>query len=199
MGSPTIYYATSKSITLSQRPQRQQFLDPDQVVVSNTAISGIEERLNVRLDLPVSFSFRYFVTPTEATLKRNLQQWLALAKEGGEWFFALDSAEKVLTTLSDSSLAGDSSVEVTSATGIVIGNQYLIRSSTRGELVKVAGVSGTTITLTETLNNDWFTGDRFRSEQYWPGRLVKPRNVLVEREPLWFDLNLEFIEDASDL
>src|SRR5678809_732880 len=98
MGLPTIFYSNiTKSVVLSQRPQRQQFIDPDQRVVSNTSISGLEERLNIRLDLPVSFSYRYFVSSTEGTLKRNLQQWLALAKEGQPWYFALDSDETVLT------------------------------------------------------------------------------------------------------
>lgn len=204
MGVPTIYFG-SKTIALSPSNQpvsetdwRRQ-IDPNQIVTANRSISGIEERLNVRLDLMASIGFRYFLTTNDATIKRNLQQWFSYAQEGGAWYFALDSSKTVLTTLSSSASAGASSVVVTSATGITSGQQYVIRGSTRMELIKCASVAGTTINLTETLINDWFAGDRFRSEFYWPARLTKPDNVLKEREPIWFDVDLDFIEDVQTI
>lgn len=206
MGVPTIYYG-SKTIALSPSNQsasqsnwRQQ-IDPKQITVANNAVSGIEERLNVRLDLMVSMGFRYFLTTTDATIKRNVQQWFSYAQEGNAWYFALDSSKTVLTTLANSASAGASSVVVTSATGITAGQQYVVRGSTRMELIKVDAsyVGGTTIPLVETLNNDWFAGDRFRSEFYWPARLIREDNVIVEREPIWFDVNLDFIEDVQSL
>lgn len=206
MGVPTIYFG-SKTIALSPSNQNvsrtnwRQQIDMKQITVANRAVSGIEERLNVRLDLMVSMGWRGFLTSADATIKRNLQQWQSYAQEGGAWYFALDSSDKVLTTLSASASAGASSVVVTDATGIVANRQYILRGSTRPELIKVGSgyVSGTTIPLTETLINDWFSGDRFRSEFYWPARLIRPDNILKEREPIWFDVDLEFIEDVQSL
>jgi hypothetical protein len=73
------------------------------------------------------------------------------------------------TLLTANASAGAVSVVVTSASGITVGSRGIVRSTTawpftdkgakKGELVRVVGVSGTTLTLAWPLEDDYVTAD----------------------------------------
>lgn len=201
MSFPNIVY-NSKTLDLGQQPYALQVEYPRARLVNRSA-SKVTETLNISPDSCYSFKCRWLKNSnaTQATLKRNLYQFFEWAQEGGVWYFAKDASKTVLTTLSSSASAGASSVVVTSATGITVGQQYVLRSKTRQELIKVASVVGTTIGLTETLNNDFVSSSRFRDEFYWPARLIgdDSKHIVVERLPLWYDIEMQFCEDVNSL
>lgn len=191
----------SKNIDLSNDAYRLQ-IDYPRAVLTNRSASGLFETLNVKAECRVSVGFRNFLNSnaTDATLKRNLQQWLMWAQAGLAWTFAWDSAEVVSTTLAGSEAAGQTAIGLTSTTGIDVGGLYVIRSLTHIEVVKIASVdSAVQVTLTETLNHDYSVGGRFRSERYWPARLASTKFPIIESPPLWYGLEFDFFEDVNDL
>ena len=133
------------------------------------------------------------------TRKRQLRQLSQWAQAGNSFNFARDRNKVVNTTLSADAAAGASTVSVISATGITIGDEYIIRDATYAELIKVANVVSTTITLTEPLNFALDSGSRFRYAEYWPARLAPGANLIVERPPLHFGVQFDFIEDVNSL
>lgn len=193
----------SKTITFPTNHLERIPSDPRRLALVGVPVDGVSvETLNVAMESRVLVSLMKFndVEAAHQTLRRNLLQWYAWASMGKAWTFAYDSSDTVLTTLAAGANAGSSSVEVSSATGIVAGRQYVIRSATQLDIVRVASIDGTTLTLTESLNFDFADGDRFRTLRYWPARLADlSRNPIVERPPLMWDLQLEFIEDLNSL
>lgn len=190
-----------KLIDFTQDCFRLQY-DMPRVVMANRSASGIVETLNVSAEVVHALGWRSFVNATaaDATLKRNLQQWFSWAQRGGAWTFARDSGDMVLTTLSGAEAAGQTVIGLTSTSQIVAGRQYVIRSLVHAELVKVFTVdSGVQVTLVESLNHGFAAGDRFRSYEYMPARLISNANPIVEAPPLWFDVNLSFREDVNSL
>lgn len=200
MGSPIITY-NSKTITFTQFVYRFQ-LDSPRQVIQNQSASGMVETLKVRADVQVDLAFRYFVNATaaDATLKRNLKQWHVWAQEGRAWNFGLDSADVVFTTLTASAAAGDTVLALSSMTGVAVNGLYIVRNALSLEVVKVTALNSPgagQVTLADTLNFSYFSGDRFRSERVWPGRLLSNDNPLIERPPLWYDFELRFAEDVN--
>lgn len=191
----------SKNIDLTKDAYRFDTEYPGSALTNRSA-SGNVETLNVKADVLVSLGFRNFLNSVaaDATLKRNLRQWFEWARKGGTWTFAWDSGEVVNTTLTGAEAAGQTVIGLTSTTGIDAGGLYIIRSQTHMELVKVNTVdSAVQVTLAETLNHDYSTGDRFRSERYWPAQLVSNVNPIIERPPLWYDVEFDFFEDVNSL
>lgn len=200
MGLPLITY-NGKTITFTQYVYRLQ-LDSPRQVIQNQSASGFVETLNVRADVQVDLAFRYFVNSNsaDATLKRNLKQWYVWAAEGRAWNFGLDSADTVFTTLSSSAAAGDSVLSLATMTGVTVNGLYIVRNAVSLEVVKVTAINtpgAGQVTLADTLNFSYFLGDRFRSERVWPGRLLSNANPLIERPPLWYDVELRFAEDVN--
>lgn len=190
----------SKTITFPVDHLERLAQEPQRMALSSASLSRIVETLNVAIDCRITAAFRYFndLETTHQTLRRNLLQWHAWASLGNAWTFAYDSDDAVLTTLAAGANAGASEVEVSSATGIVVGGEYVIRSATSFEVVRASAVNGTTLTLQETLNAAFADGDRFRSLRYWPARLVDlARSPIVERPPVLWGLQLEFMEDLN--
>lgn len=199
MGLPRITY-NSKNLDFLTDVYRLQFDNPRQVL-ANASVSRIYEVLNVSPDLLISFGLRWLVNSnaSDATLKRKLYQWFEWASQGKPWTFARDSSKVTSTTLSAGASAGDLTLTVTSISGLSSGDQCIVRSATQMELIKINGApSGSTVTLTETLNFDYASGSRFRHEQYWAGRLLDNRkHVIQERPPVHFDVELLFTEDMN--
>lgn len=190
-----------KTIDFTQDGYRMQ-PEPPRSVTSTQAAGGVVETLNIRANMLMEFFWRRFVNANsaDATLKLNLDKWFQWAQAGYPWFFARSSADMVLTELSGGEAAGQTVIGLLDTTGIVAGRRYVIRSDINMEPVKVLSVdSSVQVTLTDTLNHGYGAGDRFRSEQYWPGRLVNARNPVREVPPLWYDVELAFIEDVNDL
>jgi hypothetical protein len=167
----------------------------------NKSASGVVETLTVRTDVLIELGFRSFPNSTSAyaTLKRNLKQWLLWAQAGETWTIALDSTDTVLTTLAGNPVEGDVTFALASTTGIVAGRSYVIRNDVDVEIVKVLSVASPNITIVEPLNVGFFLGDRFRTEMYWPARLSDNRPVIIEKPPLWYDVELRFEEDVNGL
>lgn len=184
--------------------------DPLHNALVNRSASGIVETLNVNVENLINVAWRLFenANTTDATFKRNMEQFFQWAQKGNAWKLALDSSDTVLTTLANDAAAGAGSIVLTSATGVVAGRQYVIRNTTDWQVIKVNSIAGApTITLVETLDFAFLAGDRFRSRQYWPGRFDKTRsasansvfkvNAVTEMPPIHFDINLQFIEDMN--
>ena len=116
---------------------------------------------------------------------------------------AWDSARTVNTTLDADADDGDTTVDVDSATGIVADRYYRIigaRSegeANRHQLVHVASIAGTTLTLTDDLDYDFSDGAHLIDELYLPSVVLReqapdwPFNDHAERET-WFDFDLTF-------
>lgn len=190
----------SKNIDFTRDPYRY---DPPQyrrIKVENRSVLGVCETLLHRIDVVVSISFRNFLNSdaTDATLKRKLNQFAVWAQSGGTWTFAYDSGEVVNTTLTGAEAAGQTVIGVTSSTGVDASGLYVIRSHEHAELVHIASVdSGSQVTLTETLNHAYASGSRFRSERYWPARLIS--FALTEHSTMRWGLDLQFYEDVNSL
>src|SRR5690242_4333343 len=86
----------------------------------NVSVSGRQETLNARVDVFVDLEFRGLLngTATHATFKRNFKQFLMWAQAGSTWYFAWDSTEQVLTTLTSARSAGGTTVQLADTTGI---------------------------------------------------------------------------------
>lgn len=69
------------------------------------------------------------------------------------------------TTLSSSASAGTTTLVVTSATGIVIGRQYLLTEDSNGvtEWIEVVALNGTTVTTKQPIRNDFTAGAAFQT------------------------------------
>ncbi len=180
---PYLYY------TIQDSPQYSN--------LRNKSASGKVETLSINIDDLVSLSWRWFVNANaaNATTKRLLRQWFLWAQVGGDWQIALDSSETVLTVLLNATAVGDTSIVVSSPSGISVNKQYVIRNASRFDLVLVTNIAGSTLTL----NFAYSAGDRFRSEQYWPARLTNNANPVVEKPPLHYDFDLQFMEDVNGL
>jgi hypothetical protein len=161
--------------------------------------AGIVETLGVRHDVVIDLGFRNFKNDdaTNATFKRNLKQFESWAQAGNTWTLALDSGDTFMTTLTNSPAAGATVLSLTSATGVVAGRHYVVRNEFDAEVVKVASIASLDVTLTESLNWPFYAGDRVRAEMYWPARLAGDRPIIIERPPLWFDVEIPFMEDLS--
>jgi hypothetical protein len=178
-------------------------IDQRRSVLTNMSASKLVETLNVGPDEIITIRFRNLLNSNaaDATLKRNLRQWFMWALAGNSWTFARDSAEAVNTTLDVGESAGDTVIDVASTTGIDVNGLYVIRSATHMETVKIDSIDAGAgqVTITETLNFDYANGSRFRSAEYWPARLVESRNPIIENPPMFYDVELIFMEDVNDL
>lgn len=191
-----------KTIDFPQYVYRNTPPDYQRQTSGRKSASGIEETLNIRHDVMMDMAWRYFPNDDAvyATLKRNLKQLESHAQKGGAFTVALDSTDTFITTTTNSPASGASLVSLTSVTGIVAGRSYVLRNKPDCAVVKVDGIAGLDVTLAETLNEGYFAGDRFRAEMYWPARLAdKTRPIIIERGPLWYDVELKFTEDVNDL
>ena len=102
---------------------------------------------------------------------RDLQPWWAWAAQGNEYAFALDSADKIDTTLDGAAAAAQKVIPLTSTTGIQVGVKYRLRSddATKEEIIEVDSISaGVSVTAVDNLIWPYASGDFFRSEDYWP-------------------------------
>lgn len=165
MGSPTLYWG-SQSVAIewplqwSNRRERQANVNRADSGVSETVLEDIYDAFTIAVD---SFD-------SQSVLDK-LIAWWAYAAQGNSYSFALDSADKVDTTITGNVSAGGTSVVVTSATGITIGNRYRLRDAVgvgfAEEIVTVSNVVGTTITI-GALIYAHSAGALFRSIDYYP-------------------------------
>ncbi len=212
MGLPQITY-NGRTIAFPYNIYAIQQEYPGDVLNAASA-SNIVQILNVSPDVLITLAARLFenANGAHATFKRNMYQWFEWARQGFAWQFAADSAKTAMTTISAGAAAGASSIVVTSAAGLSIGDGCMLKSLTQQEVVKISNISGTTISLTETLLFGYASGSRFRHEQYWPARLgdfsgvmsssstsatMIKKHPVREKPPLHFDIELMLMEDMN--
>lgn len=191
----------SKTVDFPDEPWRRTPPDYPRRALRGASAAGIVETLTVRTDTELDIGFRNFqhANATHATFFRNFKQFQQWAWNGGTWTLALDSGDTVLTTITNSPAAGTSTLELTSATGVVVGRHYVLRNEFDVEVVKIATLVSLTAGLTEPLNFNYYAGDRFRAEHYWPARVVDDAPMLINHPPLWFDVDMRFMEDLNSL
>lgn len=167
----------------------------------NESASNVVETLTVRHDVTLDIAFRGCLNREEPwiTMKRNVKQFAAYAQYGRLWYLALDSTDTALTTITNAPVEGSTVISLLNSSAVVAGRSYVVRNDVDVEVVKVASIAVPDVTLTEPLNFAFFPGDRFRSELYWPARLVDDSPIIVERGPLWYDVEIRFIEDVNSL
>lgn len=207
MSTPQITY-NSRTLSFPEKIYDIQIDYPGSAIVA-TSVTNIVQVLNVAPDVFVKLAARLFENSnsTHATFKRNIYQWFEWARQGFAWQLAMDPSKTANTTISSGALTGASSVVVADATGLVVGDNCVLKSSTQQEVVNIASISSTTIGLTETLLYDYASGVRFRHEKYWPARLGEYNNAsqlvmirkhpVQEKPPLHFDTEFVFMEDMN--
>ena len=185
----------SKNVDFTKGAAVRDIYYPRQVL-QGVSTARKTETLNVYADCIVHMAFVNFMTgdATDDTLKRNLYQWKQWAEAGNAWTMAYDSAETVKTTLTATEAIGSTVIDLTSVSGIDVDGLYVIRNSVNIELVKIVSVGASTVTLTEGINVAFASGDRFRAEHFWDGRLISCK--LTEDVKFW-DFELEFSEDMN--
>ena len=176
---------------------------PDYVrqTLQNQSASGVVETLSVRTDTQVELAVRWQENqnPITARLKRLLQNWQQYAMAGYPWFFALDKERTVYTTVQNNPQPSDIVLNIVNPASMILGGRYVIRNAVDLEVVEVVDLSVTTVTLKEPLQFRYFEGDRFRDEMFWPGRLMDKNPIIIEKPPLWYDIELRFNEDVNTI
>lgn len=167
MGSPAIYWGASGVVTLdgvtTWDDRRARIADVHRADsgLSETAVRERYDRLRFGVE---AFS--------DLSTYDALVAWWSHAEQGKPFGVALDSADRVDTTLSASAVAGATSITVTSGTGIVAGRRYKIRDADgrNEEIVTVGGgyVSGTTVPLAAGLVYARASGAILRSVDWFP-------------------------------
>jgi hypothetical protein len=176
---------------------------PDYIrrTLNNQAVSGVVETLSVRTDVMVEMGFRWQknADPQLARLKRLLKNWHQWALAGLSWTLALDPAHTVWTTLSSNPGPGDLVFSVNNPANIEAGRPYVVRNAIDLEVVQVTDITANTVTIEDPLQFRFFSGDRFRDEMFWPARLYDKNPVVIEKPPLWYDVDLRFMEDTNTI
>lgn len=199
MGLPRIIMP-DRNVDIPEEVHRIEIRYPD-ARIYNVAVSGASEVLTLRSEVvaEVEWQMMQFPNAADYDLHRQLQAWWRHALQGGVWSFARDRNKIVHTTLSVAAVAGASSVVVTSATGIVAGQQYLIRNDVRSQLVEVASIaSAPTITLTENLLFAFDAGAIFRDEYYLFGEVIDAEEAPIQKVmPDHYNVLLRFRESRN--
>ena len=63
----------------------------------------------------------------------------------------------------------------------------------------IASVGATSVTLYSPIHFDYAAGVRFRSEEFWPGRLPTSEPIIIERPPVLYDFSATVREDVNDI
>jgi hypothetical protein len=195
MGLPRIIMP-DRNVDIPEEVHRIEVVYPDQRIY-NVAISGKSETLTMHSAAfaTVEWQWMSFANAADYALHRKLQQWWQHAKAGGQWSFARDRDKVVHTTLASNASAGASSIVVTSATGIVVGQQYVLRGQYT-QLVEVSSIaSAPTIALTEPLLFEFDTLAVFRDEYYLFGEVLDATAPPIQKElPDHYHVTLQFRE-----
>ena len=168
MAEPRITY-NNKNVDFPTGALKGTFVvDPVVPKTVNTTMAGSSETITEpRLDVRVSARWKL----NDDDIRSALENWWQYAQRGNSWTFAYDANKTVSTTLSSGASQGDGSVVVTSATGILNGQQYVILDGAIYQLITVEGISGTTISFAGTLDSAISNGATFRDRYFFNGEL----------------------------
>ena len=122
----------------------------------------------------------------DSTVFAKLTSWWAHAGRGGEFAFAMDATKTYDTTLSAAASQGDTSVSVTSTTGVSAGDWIVIEDAddpTKWERRKVSSVGTGSLTLTDAVTWSFANGSTIRHAEYFPKCVVlDAKTPFTERE-----------------
>ena len=187
---PAIYYR-DKIIEIPDPMTTCNWTTPGDRRVNRS--SGPVEVITMRTDVMVELTVRAFRYDQD-DLQRRLRAWWEWAKAGGAWQLARYQDQTTLTTLASAAAAGSNTLTLTDGSSVVEGGHYVLRDDFYVQVVKAASVSGNTVTLEETIDYSMPSGATFRSEWYWPGKIIDDRYPVVEDAPVLWDFRLEFAE-----
>lgn len=191
----------SKTINLP-KAANSIFIDPFVPRTTNTTLTGDTEIVYLpRVDVRVRATFPPFATNN--TTRLALHEWWQWAQKGGQFRFVFDSTKTVKTTLSAQEAAGQTVLSVTSTSGFVIGQQYVIVGGPNYQLVQVSNVGASDITVTSSLNATFASGSVVRDQYLWDG-IIRDRDQHCPIKDL-FDpevfgthtFTLDFYEDVA--
>lgn len=208
MSSRIIY--NSKTIIFPRPPEELQ----TQVIlpkVINTSITGDTEHI-IRPRVDVLVQAKFFID-ANASLRAQLESFWRWAQAGNAFTFALSSDKTVNATLSGSEAAGQTVLSLTSTSGVVAGQFYVLKSGPYYQAVRVTAVNTSVsplvndVTIDSALDYTFPAGTRFRSWHFFSGviRDSNARSPFRDRPaglphgtngPDHFDFNLEFYEIA---
>jgi hypothetical protein len=201
MALPRLTY-NSKTIDFTALPYRLN-VSPTVPRTVNRSITGVSEIIALpRVDIDVTMSFRII---DSILLRYQFDNWWQWAQRGSAWTFAADSAKVVDTTTTANAAAGATSVAVTSATGITIGQTYKLMTGPYYQLVTVTNVVSLTITV-NSLDTAFVSGAVFRDQYYFRGLIpdASPTPInIVDADmgqpwpPTRFELELAFRESLT--
>ena len=205
MGFPRITYGPSysKTINFVDKPvQRNIDISPSRTV-NRTLTGQLEVLLNPRVDVKIQAEF---ASIDSLSLLAAFENWWQWAQQGNNWKLALDSDRLVETYLGTNEAAGATLLRIGgSVAGITTGRDYVVISGPYYQVVHVAAVAGTGVTISSGLDHAMGGGlgySIFRDEYYWNCVIVDdraPSPIRFIRDgqtfpPQRFDLSIECIE-----
>lgn len=192
---------TYNSKTIDLDKPRAIYIDPFVPRTINTTLTGDTEIVYLpRVDVNVRATF---AKETSSTLRLQLHEWWQWAQKGGQFRFVFDTAKTVKTTLSAQEAAGQTILSVTSVTGFVAGQQYVVIGGPNYQLVQIDSVGASTITITSSLNATFASGSVVRDQYLWDG-IIRNRDQRTPIRDLFdpelfgtFEFTLDFFEDVA--
>lgn len=146
----------------------------------------------------VVISLRNFV---DVDFEADLEAWWSWALRGEQYAFAMDSADKIDTTLDGTAASGQKVIPLTSTVGIVVGNKYIVREAAGNEweVIEVDTISsGISVTALVNLKYGFLTADVFRTRKYHPKVIATESDKPWRENPgLTWTLNHRMREDAG--
>jgi hypothetical protein len=137
----------------------------------------------------------------DAAFFRSLFAWWEWANQGEQYAVALDSAKKINLSITGTSAAGQPDVLMSTTTGIVVAQEYLLRSAdlTKGEIIVVQSVTaGVKVTATANLKYGYANGDTFRDRAYYPKAInLDDAQPFFENELPTYHFEHHFREDRG--
>lgn len=173
----------------------------------HVTLTGDQETVMLpRLDIRVQLTFGPFGNnSTNLDLRRQVHNWWQWAQQGNTFRLVFDSTKTVKTTLSGAEALGQTLLSVTSTSGFVVGQYYVIRSGANYQLIKVSSIDGIglTITASEALDFNFPSGAVVRDQYLWDGVIRDPslptpiRDLFNPAEAGSWEFDLDFFEDVA--
>lgn len=185
--SKNIDFPAADDITLLQ-PSRNQERE------ENESASGKMEFINFYAVDDIELRIDDLSTDS---FKDSLDAFWSWARQGKEFAFAYDTADMINTTLDGAAVSGQKIIPLTSTSGIVAGQKYLIRAIATGyeEIVEIDTINaGVSVVTVENLKFTYASGDLFRSRFYWPSLVCLDTKYPIDWKIINFDFKLKMRE-----
>lgn len=156
--------------------------------------SGKHEAITIREWDEIQIGMRKLTKSEAATF----YPWLAWARQGNVFSFALFDAEDEDTVLDGAANAGQKVIPLSDTSGFSSGHWGLIKkvSDDEYEAVEIDSVAaGISVAAKSNLVNSYAAGDIFQHMDYWPEVIVKDRKTIsIQAEGNRFALAFSMVE-----